>query len=430
MNDQKPTNFLSRLMARPWFLTLWCVLAAFGSYMCMYGFRKPYTAAGFGSEEAKAWLVTAQVLGYALSKIIGIKVIAEMTGARRARTLLGILIVAEISLGFFAIIPPPFDAACLFLNGLSLGMVFGLVLGFIEGRRLTELFVAGLCASFIVADGFSKSVGVWLLQAGVAERAMPSVAGLVFLIPLLLFIWMLSQIPAPTLQDEEARSQRTPMTSARRIDFFRRHGIGLIGIMLAYLFITVLRSIRADFAPEIWAGFGFKGQPALFTQSELWVTLVVVSVSGAIVLVKNNKRAFFAGLGLAIMGTLLALLALCLRVFGDLPPFVFMVLLGVGMYVPYVVVHTTLFERFIALTRERGNMGFLMYVADSVGYLGYVAVMLGRGFFPKTGNFFGFFSATATVLMVAAMISLIVSFIVYARRNPAIKTENVEVGRV
>jgi hypothetical protein len=64
---------LTRWMARPWFLALWCVLAAFGAYACMYGFRKPFTAAGFGGAETKAWLVTAQVIGYMLSKFIGIK---------------------------------------------------------------------------------------------------------------------------------------------------------------------------------------------------------------------------------------------------------------------------------------------------------------------------------------------------------------------
>jgi len=79
---------LTRWMARPWFFTLWCVLAAFGAYACMYGFRKPFTAAGFGGAETKAWLVTAQVIGYMLSKFIGIKVIAEMTTTGRARAFL------------------------------------------------------------------------------------------------------------------------------------------------------------------------------------------------------------------------------------------------------------------------------------------------------------------------------------------------------
>jgi phosphonoacetaldehyde hydrolase len=47
----------------------------------------------------------------------------------------------------------------------------------------------------------------------------------------------------------------------------------------------------------------------------------------------------------------------------------------VGLSLPFVAVHTTVFERLIALTRNRGNMGFLMYVVDSVGYLAYVVVL-------------------------------------------------------
>ena len=64
-------------------LSAWCVAAAFGTYFCMYGFRKPFTAATydditFSDLGYKTILVTAQVLGYTVSKFIGIKVIAEM----------------------------------------------------------------------------------------------------------------------------------------------------------------------------------------------------------------------------------------------------------------------------------------------------------------------------------------------------------------
>jgi hypothetical protein len=126
------------------------------------------------------------------------------------------------------------------------------------------------------------------------------------------------------------------MTSAERITLLRRHGLGLLGIVLAYLLITILRSLRADFAPEIWGGLGHASQPAVFTQSELWVTLVVVISNGALVLVKDNRRAFFTGLLLSIAGLSLGLLALWAHHQSILSPFAFMVLLGVGMYVPYV----------------------------------------------------------------------------------------------
>jgi hypothetical protein len=408
---------LARWMARPWFFTLWCVLAAFGAYACMYGFRKPFTAAGYGGADAKAWLVTAQVLGYTLSKFIGIKVISEMTAARRARVLLGIIAIAELSLVLFGVTPAPFNAVWMFLNGLVLGMVFGLVLGFVEGRCLTEFFVAGLCASFILSDGVAKSVGSLLLQAGVSEPWMPSTAGLIFALPLMIFVWMLTQIPAPTPQDEAARSQRVPMTRSDRFAMLRRHGVGLFGFVFAYLLITVVRSIRADFAPEIWTGLGMSGQPAVFTQSELWVTLGVVVTNGALVLVRENRRAFFTGIGLATGGLAFGLAALVGHHFGVLSPFSFMVLLGVGMYVPYVAVHTTIFERLIALTRERGNIGYLMYLADAAGYLGYVAVMLMRSAFPQGGSFLDFFRITASALLGTALVTLLGAWVFFARHS-------------
>ena len=405
-------------MERPWFFTLWCVLAAFGAYACMYGFRKPFTAAGYGGAGTKAWLVGAQVLGYMLSKVVGVKVIAEMTVARRARTLLGIIAVAEAALLVFAVTPAPFNAAWLFINGLALGMVFGLVLGFVEGRCLTELFVAGLCASFILADGVTKSVGSLLLQSGVAECWMPCLAGLLFALPLLVFVWMLQQIPAPTAKDEAARSQRSPMNGTERLAMLRKHGVGLFGIVLAYLLITVIRSIRADFAPEIWAGLGFANQPSVFTRSELWVTLAVVIANGAVVFIPDNRRAFLTGLGLSAAGLAFALLALVGHRLGMVSPFVFMVLFGVGMYVPYVAVHTTIFERLIAITRERGNLGYLMYLADAAGYLGVVGVLFGRGFLQDKENFLGFFIAMATFMTISALAAMLCAGGFYLRRKP------------
>jgi hypothetical protein len=412
----------ARWLKTPWISTVWCVVAAFGTYACMYGFRKPFTAGAYLDAETgltmKAWLVTAQIIGYALSKFIGIKVIAEMPRTRRAVVLLGLISAAELALLFYALTPSPYNIVWLFCNGLSLGLVFGLVLGFVEGRRMTELFVAGLCASFILADGFTKSVGASLLAAGITEKWMPVTAGLVFLGPLVIFVWMLRQIPPPSDSDVAARSAREPMTGAERMAMVRRHGVRLFGIIVAYLLITVLRSVRADFAPEIWAGLGLGKQPAIFTQSELWVTLGVVFANGAVVLIGDNRRAFFTSLALAAGGLALALLALVGIRSGAVSPFVFMVLLGVGMYVPYVAVHTTVFERLIALTRERGNIGFLMYVADSVGYIGYAVVMVARSAFPAKENFLGFFLNLATVLVVGAFVSVTLSWALYARRAP------------
>ena len=94
-----------------------------------------------------------------------------------------------------------------------------------------------------------------------------------------------------------------------------------------------------------------------------------------------------------------------------------MVLLGVGMYVPYVAVHTTIFERLIALTRERGNMGYLMYVADAAGYLGYAGVVVARGLFPSSANFLDYFVLLAAGLLVLSLVAMSGALLYFARRT-------------
>jgi hypothetical protein len=388
---------------RPAWLALWSVAAAFGAYACMYGLRKPFTAGAYSSapfgEGFKAWLVTAQVLGYTLSKFIGIRVVSSLAPTRRAWALMVLVVVAELALVLFALLPSPANVIGLFLNGLPLGMVFGLVLGFLEGRRMTEALVAGLCASFILADGVAKTVGAGVLAWGIPERWMPAAAGGMFLVPLVGFVWMLSRIPPPTDQDVAARAERPPLSSADRGRWIRRHGVGLGLIILAYLVVTVLRSLRADFAPELWRALGSAGVPEVFTRSEWWVMLGVVAASGGAIWVKDHRRAISLSLGTGLGGLGLVAYALTAWPRGDLSPFGFMVLAGLGLYLPYVAIHTTVFERLIALTRDRGNLGYLMYLADATGYLGYVVVMLASDSLGRTGNFLDFFQTAAWVVV-------------------------------
>lgn len=390
----------------------WCVVAAFGTYFCMYAFRRPYTAGTYADLALwgigyKTVLVTAQVIGYMLSKFVGIKVIAELDARWRASLLLALIAVAEVALLLFAVTPPPYNCVWLFVNGLPLGMVFGLVLGFLEGRRQTEALAAGLCTSFIVADGVTRATGAWLLSAGVPEAWMPAVAGLLFTPPLLGFVWMLSRVPAPSAEDVAARSARTPMNGAERLAFFRRYAGGLTLLVLVYLLITVLRSVRADFTPEIWAGLQGAVAPGLFAWTETLVAAGVLLLNGSAVLIADNRRAFFTALGLAAAGPLLVVAALLGLAWGGLSPLAFLVLHGLGLYLPYIAVHTTLFERLIAMTRDRGNIGYLMYLADAFGYLGYVAVLLARNLLGPAEAFLPFFLTLSWAIACGCLVLLL-----------------------
>lgn len=425
---------ISAFLARsPLAASCWAVVAAFGVYFCTYALRKPWTAAAFADSTVwgvaeKSVLVVAQVLGYTLAKFVGVRVIAETLPARRALKITSYIVGAEASLVLFGLAPSPLHVAGLFLNGLALGMIFGLVLGFLEGRRRTEALAAGLCASFILADGVCKSAGAWLLARGLTERWMPAAAGLVFLPPILMFIRMLALIPPPDHDDRARRGERSPMDRADRVGMLRRHGFGIMTIVAAFLLISVARGVRADFAPEIWKAMGVAAVPATFSNSEFFVALGVLVVSGLSILILDNRKAFFTSIGVSLAGCCLMMTALVGRQGGLIDPFPFMVLLGLGLYLPYVAIHTTVFERLIAMTRDRGNVGFLLYVADSVSYLAYAALVLVEGWRPKDVDPLAFFMNTWWVVAFLTLLSLLAGCLYFAAR-PAPPLAAAEVAR-
>jgi hypothetical protein len=147
--------------------------------------------------------------------------------------------------------------------------------------------------------------------------------------------------------------------------------------------------------------------PQIFAWSEIAVAACVLALTGSVVLIQNNRRAFFFGLALAIGGTVLVGIALVGLHTGRLSPFAFMVLHGLGLYLPYIAVHTTIFERLIAMTRNRGNIGYLMYLADSFGYLGYVVVLLARNTLGSSENFLSFFLMLSWAIAAACVLLLI-----------------------
>ena len=408
---------------------LWVVSAAFCTYFCMYAFRKPFTAGtfadtGLGGVDYKTVLVVAQVLGYTLSKFIGIKVISEITAERRAVAIASLIGSAEVALIAFALVPSPWNFPLLFANGLSLGMVFGLVLGWLEGRRLTEALSAGLCASFILASGVVKSVGRWLvLDHGVSEYWMPALTGLIFTPPLIVSIWMLSCIPPPDPQDIEERSARPPLSRSDRRAFFGKYAAGLTVLLGIYVALTVIRSVRDDFAVELWLDLGEASRPEVFAQTETLVMLAVVALNAAAILVRRNVAAFVMSLSLIGGGFLVVLLATVLQTGGVLGPFGFMVLSGIGLYVPYVAFHTTVFERLIAATRHKANLGFLMYLADSAGYLGYVGVMVGRALIGRPDGLLDFFHVMSVSVAMSSIVAAVIATAWFLRRLPTSEAE-------
>ncbi|WP_242183927.1 DUF5690 family protein [Sphingomonas sp. CARO-RG-8B-R24-01] len=372
--------------------------AAFAAYFAMYAFRKPFTSASYVhvpgwpfAIDFKVMIVIAQVAGYALSKILGIKIVSEMPPARRGVAILLLIGLSELALVGFAVLPPVLAVAGLFLNGLALGMIWGLVFGFLEGRRLTEVLGAMLCATFILASGVVKSVGETVLQnAWATERWMPATTGLLFTPLLLAAVWALVQLPPPDAADEAERRPRTPMNATQRAALFAAHAPALIALIAIYVLLTALRDFRDNFAAEIWGELGFGGEASIFTWSEVPVAVIVLGALGLLMLVRDNANAVLWNLRLIAIG--LATLGIATAAFqlGWIGPVWWMVAIGAGLYLAYTPFNALLFDRLMAATAFAGNAGFLIYVADASGYCGSVALLLLRSFGHVSLNWSGF----------------------------------------
>ncbi|NUO00247.1 MAG: hypothetical protein HUU01_06480 [Saprospiraceae bacterium] len=374
-------------------------LVAFTTYGCIYAFRKPFTAASFAGMEIlgvqyKIALIIAQVAGYALSKFIGIGAISSLGSSRRAIAVLGMITMAGASLLGLALSPPSWGLFWMFLNGLPLGMGWGLIFSYLEGRRVTEALAAILCVNFILSSGFVKTVGKWImLEWGVSEFWMPFTVALLFLPALFLGLWMLEHLPPPSEKDIEQRSQREPMTRKSRKMLFRQFAPGLAILILIYLILTMLRDIRDNFSVEIWTELGYGAQPAMLTIAEIPVAILALLFVAMLALIKNNARALWINHAIVVGGALLMLLSTLMFKTGHLSPVVWMIISGVGVFLPYILFNGVIFDRLLAAFRETGNVGFLIYLADSFGYLASVLILLWRNFGKPEVSWVQFFAS-------------------------------------
>jgi|SRR5579859_207566 len=399
-------------------------LAGFCAYFSMYAFRKPFTAATF--EVVSGWrfildykvaLVIAQAIGYALSKLIGVKIVSEIAPQHRAAAIFALVGASWLALIAFALIPTPWNIAALFLNGLPLGMIWGLVFGYMEGRRTSEVLGAILCASFILSSGVVKSVGTWLMTRGHVEPFwMPAATGAAFFPLLFVSVWVLSQLPPPSAGDEAERVRRAPMTGKERAAFLRTYAPGLILLVTAYVLLTAFRDFRDNFAAEIWQALGYGGEAGVFSASELPVAVIALLALAAVMAVKDNFRALMVIHGIVFAGFLLLGAATFAFQAHLISPITWMILAGAGLYMAYTPFNAMLFDRLIAYGGRVATAGFLIYVADASGYLGSVALLIWRNFGGLHLDWLQFFTFSAYIASLAGAVLTALAAIYFSRR--------------
>jgi MFS family permease len=398
-------------------MSLFAASMAFMTYSSMYAFRKPFAAATFEGEilyglDLKVWLILAQTFGYMASKFYGVKMISELKPEKRAFLILLLIGISWMGLLGFALLPAPFNILSFLINGFPLGLIWGLVFHYLEGRRFTEMMGSILAVSFVFSSGLVKSIGKYLMDEWqVSEYWMPFWTGGLFVPLLLVSVIFLNQTPPPDQQDIGLRSARSPMSKSERKDFFRAFKPGIILLVMVYVVLTALRDIRDNFAVEIWEALQIVVSPELLTQTEIPITLVLLVMMALLVLVKNNQKALFLYHWIIIAGLAIAVASTLLLQVGIISPFLWVVLTGTGIYMGYIPFNCLLFDRLIAAFKSAGNVGFLMYLADSFGYLGSLSIVTIKQFgVLENMSWYNFYTQ-----MILIFLSLGIVMILYTR---------------
>ncbi|RYY30921.1 MAG: hypothetical protein EOO04_03250 [Chitinophagaceae bacterium] len=387
-------------------MALYAAIVCFLAYATIFGFRKTYSVATFDGMSVagvgyKELLVIIQALGYLSSKFFGIGFIGGMKRFGRWKVIFLLTGISWLAWLFFAIVPGPYNIIFLFMNGFPLGLLWGVVFSYIEGRRATDFIGAALAVSFIFSSGVVKAIGNYLVvSAGITEHWMPFVAGAIFVPFLVLFVYLMERIPPPLPEDIAVRTIRVPMTRAHRMAFLKKFLPGIILLVLLYAFLTIFREIRDNFIANIWQELGYLNQPELFVKTEMPITLGILILIGSMILIRSNLRALMVSLYIVMAGFVVAGVCTYLFVYHNLDPVLWVTAVGMGLYMGYIPYNCVLFERLIATFRIPANVGFLIYLADSVGYVGSVGVIITKGFFNLSVQWTVFYSNSVMILSV------------------------------
>ncbi|NIP94759.1 MAG: hypothetical protein GWO24_15470 [Akkermansiaceae bacterium] len=395
----------------------------------MYAFRKPFAAASyeevaltvelFGRAlEAKTIFVISQIIGYCTSKYLGMKFCSEAHRNRVWILLIGAIMAAWATLLLFAVLPPPLKVLAIFCNGLPLGMVWGLVVRYLEGRHTSELLLAGLSCSYILASGEVRSVGQWLIKPveeggkGMDEFWMPFATGALFLLPFLFAVFLLSRLPPPTERDVELRSARHAMARAKRWEFLGRFFFGMLLLCVAYFFLTAYRDFRDNYQKELFDELGIT---VSFKDTERWVAFGVMASLTILYFVRNNRWGLIGAYLIMLSGLVLMGISTVLLQSNQIDGRTWMILSGLGAYLAYVPYGSVLFDRTIAYTHFAGTAVFAIYLTDAIGYTGSVGIQLYKDLFQGEASRLNFMLGFTNFMSVLGFVLLLLSLLYFLR---------------
>lgn len=349
-------------------------LTTFILYTFMYAIRRPFTALVYDNmslwgANIKIWMVLAQLLGYTLSKFFGIQLLGKIQNKDRGIYLISILAIATLPLFLLQYTTIKYWPFLMLLNGFPLGLVWGIVYSYVEGRKYTELIGAMLACTFVFSTGWVKSFGLYLQQyLSLTIEQVPFYTGAAALIASALVILMLEKLPPPNSQDKQLRNDRKPLTPERQKLFLAQYGQIMLPFVLIYAIFTIMRDLRDNFSAEMLAENDAYNN-AIFTSMELKVSIVLLCIVPLFSWIKNHRQALNITVFSILLSAPISLVATILFAQAQISIVWLLMLTGGGFYLGYILINISVMDRLIGFSGESGNAGFLIYIADSVGYL-------------------------------------------------------------
>jgi hypothetical protein len=132
--------------------------------------------------------------------------------------------------------------------------------------------------------------------------------------------------------------------------------------------------------------------------------------------IRNNLKAFLLAQWIVLAGFVFSGGITWLYVQGNVSTFTWMTLVGLGLYMSYIPYNSILFDRMLAAYRYAANVGFLIYVADSFGYLASVSVLLTKTLFKLQVNWLGFYINLVLFTAVAGGLFTLFSIFYFRRK--------------
>lgn len=409
-------------------LILWAGGAALLSYSLVYALRKPYTAASFDGVtflgiDYKVAITTIQILGYMIAKFFGIKIISELKKENRFKFFVYSAVLAEAALVGFGLLSTPYNVIAMFVNGLSLGCMWGVIFSFIEGRRVTDILASLLGVSMVFSSGLAKSFGLFAMnEMQIDPFWMPAVIG-GFALPFLIFMgYMLKRLPHPTEEDIALRHERVVLDGKGRKALFKKYAPILSLLFIGNFMLLVLRDIKEDFLVNI---VDMSGQSSwLFARVDTVVTLIILGIFALFIFFRSNIKAILWLMALVIAGCVSMTYVSYHYDTLQLEPVVWLFVQSLSLYIAYLTFQTIFFDRFIACFRIKGNVGFFIAMIDFIGYLGTVTLLSTKEFLNIDLEWFALFNhITCIVGATCTLLFTIAGVLIYKKHNKTFKAK-------